>query len=564
MKSPIDLHLPYAERVERSLADRHLRTALGRATGRMSGQRRAALDAVISPPVDGAGDEAAAEASGALQMRRQVRQMKEHVLRHLPVLLEEFERHVTENGGFVHWAADGAELNGIVLDIARQAGVERVVKAKSMATEETHLNAALERAGLKVVETDLGEYIIQLMGDPPSHIVAPIVHMRLEDVSAVFQRELDMPPSYDPEVMCALARSVLRREFLSAEMGISGCNFAIAETGTCCIVTNEGNGRMTSSLPRVYVVVMGIEKIVPTVEDAFLQYQALCRSSTGQQASVYLSMTSGPRGRSEADGPAEFHVVLLDNGRSAMLEQGYGEALMCIRCGACLNVCPVYREVGGHAYGSTYSGPIGAVISPLLNMHVTDAQKLPYASTLCAACRDACPAMIDLPRLLLDLRADSVEAGAPGWAERQAMAQFARIMSSRRSYEGAGGLAGFGAGLLKFLEGGTLRALPPPFGGWTHARDFPLFAKRSFRTQWAERARYAPRAAVHPGVAALRAAEARRAAAEAGAGVAQEDAAVQEPASVQALPVDPLTIELPPTALTDETAPAPPAQDEGG
>lgn len=494
MKAPIDLHLPYSERVERALGDRHQRTALGRATGRMSGQRTAALAAVAPATVaDTLAGSDAAGSGGAQEMRRQTRQMKEHVLRHLPILLEEFERRVTENGGSVHWANDGAELNAIVLDIARRANVERVVKAKSMATEETHLNVALEGAGLKVIETDLGEYIIQLVNEPPSHIVAPIVHKRLEDVSAIFQRELDMPPTFDPEVMCGLARQVLRREFFSADMGISGCNFAIAETGTCCIVTNEGNGRMTSTLPRVHVVVMGIEKIVPTVEDAFLQYQALCRSATGQQTSVYLSMTSGPRGSNDADGPEEFHVVLLDNGRTGMLEKGYGEALMCIRCGACLNVCPVYREIGGHAYGSTYSGPIGAVISPLLNMKVTDAQKLPYASTLCGACRDACPVQIDLPRLLVDLRADAVAAGVPGWSERQAMQQYARVMSSRRAYESAASMAGLGAGLLRALEGGKLRALPPPFNGWTRSRDFPDFARRSFRAQWAERQRHAPR-----------------------------------------------------------------------
>jgi len=228
------------------------------------------------------------------------------------------------------------------------------------------------------------------------------------------------------------------------------------------------------------------------VEDAFLQYQALCRSATGQQTTVYLSMTSAPRGRNDPDGPAEFHVVLLDNGRTDMLDKGYGEALLCIRCGACLNVCPVYREIGGHAYGSTYSGPIGAVISPLLHMHVTDAQKLPYASTLCGACRDACPVKIDLPRLLVDLRADAVEAGAPGWTERQAMAQFARMMSSRKAYENAGSMASFGANLLGFLSGGTIRALPPPFNAWTRSRDFPAFARRSFRTQWAERLRQRP------------------------------------------------------------------------
>ena len=290
-----------------------------------------------------------------------------------------------------------------------------------MATEEIHLNDALEGSGMTVVETDLGEYIIQLAGVTPSHIVAPAAHMRIEDISEVLQEKLDMQPTMDPEAMCSAARARLRKEFLSADMGISGCNFGIAETGTVCIATNEGNGRMVTSLPRVHVAIMGIEKLVPTVEDAFLQYQALCRSSTGQQFTVYLSMTSGPRKDGDTDGPEAFHVVLIDNGRSEILARGYGEALMCVRCGACLNVCPVYRAIGGHAYGSTYSGPIGAVISPLLQPDAVDVHKLPGASSLCGACSAVCPVKIDLPRLLLDLRADFVQQGATPWAERRAM-----------------------------------------------------------------------------------------------------------------------------------------------
>jgi L-lactate dehydrogenase complex protein LldF len=495
-KVPIDLHLPYNERVDAALHDRHLRSALTRATGRMSGQRVAAMHDVapLSHTAEaGAEGGARASASGGEALRSQVRQMKEYTLRHLPDLLEQFEQRFTENGGHVHWATDAAAANAIVLDIARRVGAERIVKAKSMATEETHLNETLQASGMKVIETDLGEYIIQLEGEPPSHIVAPVLHKRLEDISAIFQRELDMPPTFDPETMTALARQVLRREFLTADMGISGCNFAIAETGTVCIVTNEGNGRMVSTLPPVYVVFMGIEKLVPTVEDAFLQFQALARSATGQQCSVYLSMTSGPRQPGEADGPAEVHVVLLDNGRSDMLARGYGEALMCIRCGACLNVCPVYREIGGHAYGSTYSGPIGAVISPLLEMEVTQSAKLPFASTLCGACRDACPVKIDLPRLLLDLRADAVRANESPWFERQAMHGFATMMQSRRLYESAAGAGGFGTSILGMLSGGAVRHLPPPFNEWTRSRDFPVLPRRTFRRQWAERKKHAPK-----------------------------------------------------------------------
>lgn len=470
--SPIDLHAPYDTRVRDALSNPHLKTALNRSTIRLSNQRVAALQAV-----DGQ------------RLRAQTRQMKEDVLRRLPDLLEQFEANVTANGGTVHWARDAAEATQIMLQIARQANVQKVVKAKSMTTEEIHLNDALEEAGMAVVETDLGEYIIQLAGEPPSHIVAPVVHRRLEDISALLQEKLDMPPTFDPEVMCSAARGRLRQEFLTADMGISGCNFAIAETGTVCIVTNEGNGRMTSTMPRVYVAMMGLEKIVPTVEDAFLQFQALARSSTGQQCSVYLSMTSGPRKPGDADGPDEFHVVILDNGRLDMLARDYGEALMCIRCGACLNVCPVYREIGGHAYGSTYSGPIGAVITPLLPAHVTNAEKLPHASSLCGACRDACPVMIDLPRLLLDLRADQVTEGEAPWVERQAMKSFLFTMQSRARYEQAGRMAKLASRMLASMSGGTVKTLPPPLSAWTNSRDFPPFAKKPFRQQWAERLR---------------------------------------------------------------------------
>ncbi len=468
--STIDLYAPYDQRVKDALNNPHLKAVLGRSTIRLSDQRVAALAAV-----DGQ------------RLRTQTRQMKEYVLRHLPDLLEQFEQNVTANGGQVHWARDAAEANRIVLSIAAQANVQKVVKAKSMTTEEIHLNETLEQAGMSVFETDLGEYIIQLAGEPPSHIVAPVSHKRLEDIAQIFEEKLDMPPTLDPEIMCAVARGRLRQEFLAADMGISGCNFAIAETGTVCIVTNEGNGRMASTLPRVYVAVMGIEKVVPTIEDAFLQYQALSRSSTGQQCSVYLSMTSGPRKPGDADGPDEFHIVILDNGRSDMLARGYGEALMCIRCGACLNVCPVYREIGGHAYGSTYSGPIGAVITPLLPAHVTDPDKLPHASTLCGACRDACPVKIDLPRLLLDLRADQVDDGKAAWFDRQAMHGFLYAMQDRGRYESAGKLAGLGSNLLASLSGGEVKALPPPLSAWTDSRNFPPFAKKSFRAQWAER-----------------------------------------------------------------------------
>ena len=466
----IDLHAPYAKRVADALNNKHLKTTLGRATGRMSAQRDNAMHAV----------------DGAL-LRDQVRQMKAYVLRNWPDLLEQLESNLIANGAQVHWVRDDAEAIQAIVQIARRANVKKVVKAKSMTTEEIHLNQVLEKAGMVTIESDLGEYIIQLNGEPPSHLVAPMIHRRLEDIAEIMQQKLDMPPTLDPEVMSALMRAKLRQEFLTADMGVSGCTFAIAETGTICIVNNDGSDHLTATLPRVYVALMGIEKLVPTVEDAFLQYQAFCRSATGQQTTSYLSMTSGPRKRPDADGPEEFHVILLDNGRSAMLANGYGEALMCIRCGACLNVCPVYREIGGHAYGSPYSGPIGAVISPLLPLGVTDADKLPYASSLCGACRAACPVNIDLPRLLLDLRDDQVQDGKGSLFDRSAMLGFVQTMKSQFRYEQAGKLAGATTNLMTNFSGGNLKFMPPPLSGWTQSRDFPTFARKSFRELWAER-----------------------------------------------------------------------------
>lgn len=464
------IQAPYSKRVNAALHDKKLQSVLNRSALGLSNARVAAMGAIDGP-----------------LLRDQTRQMKEYVLRNLPDLLEQFEANVIENGGHVHWAKDADEANQIVMNIAREKSARKVVKSKSMVTEEIHLNKALESSGMDVIETDLGEYIVQLAHDVPSHIVAPAAHLRIEDISEILQENLDIQPTLDPETMCAAARARLRREFLSADMAISGCNFGIAETGTVCIATNEGNGRMVSTLPKTYVAIMGIEKIVPSLEDAFLQYQALSRSSTGQQFTVYLSMTSGARGFGDADGPEDFHVVLLDNGRSELLAEGYGESLMCIRCGACLNICPVYRSIGGHAYGSTYSGPIGSVISPIMQSDAIDVHKLPNASSLCGACHEVCPVQIDLPRLLLDLRSYFVERRKSPWVERRAIQGYNMMAQNRRLFESGGKLGSFGTSLLSTLEGGSIRYVPPPFSGWTDSRRFPTLAKKSFRAMWAER-----------------------------------------------------------------------------
>ena len=470
MRTPIDIEAPFKTRVKQAVSDPTLADTLTRATLHLKEQKRVSLEELE-----------------AQRLRDQMRRMKAHTLRNLPELLEQFERNVTMNGGQVHWAEDAEDANRIIGELAERHDVRKVVKSKSMATEEIHLNHHLEEQGITCVETDLGEYIIQLAEEIPSHIVAPVIHKRIDEISDLFADKLSMPRTLDPQALCARARVELRQEFLSADMGISGCNFAIAETGTVCIVTNEGNGRMVSTLPRIYVAVMGIEKLVPTPQDAFLQYQSLTRSATGQRVTVYLSMTSGPRRPDDVDGPEEFHVVLMDNGRSRMLAEGYGESLMCIRCGACLNVCPVYRQISGHSYGNTYSGPIGAVISPLLSEEMALNKELPYASTLCGACRDACPVQIDLPKMLLNLRHDLVSGRNMPGVERKAMQGFAGVASKPAAYRGAARMARTGTRLLSGFGNRNLRRLPPPLHHWTRHRDFPPMAKESFREWWAKR-----------------------------------------------------------------------------
>ena len=469
----VDTKAPYKARVNEALSDEHLRTALDRATERLTVNRTLAMDT-----------------SDAERLRNEVHAVRRRAVTNMPDLLEELERNLRANGCHVHWARDAAEATNIVRSIAADHGVRRVVKSKSMTTEEIGLNEALQKASIDVVETDLGEYIIQLANEPPSHIIAPVIHKTAEDISELFQQELDMPPTDDPAKMCDAARHALREEFLNADMGISGCNFAIAETGTVCIITNEGNGRMTTSMPPVYVAIAGIEKVVPTVEDAVLLWQAAARNATGQEVSVYFSMSSGPRGAGHADGPEEMHVILLDSGRSRVLERGYGDALLCIRCAACLNVCPVYREIGGHSYGATaYSGPIGAVITPLLSHYITTHEELPFASSLCGACRDVCPAKIDLPRLLLDLRSDLTEQHSSSRLERLAMSGFRKTMKEPGRYRR---LALVGRWLTRgfsLSKSGDIVKLPPPLNVWTKTRVFPKLAARSFRQLWTKRKR---------------------------------------------------------------------------
>jgi len=395
----------------------------------------------------------------------------------------------------VHWAETAEDATRIVADIARASGVTLAVKSKSMVSEEIELNAALERAGVRVVETDLGEFVVQVAEDRPSHIITPIIHKSRHDVARLFREKLGAAPEdvADIPAMTAFARRTLRAEFLRAGMGISGANVAVAETGTVCIVTNEGNGRLTTSLPRVHVALVGLERIVPSAADLAVVLSLLARSATGQALSVYTSLMTGPRrrpagpggaGRAEPDGPEEMHVVVVDNGRSRLLGGPLAEVLYCIRCGACLNVCPVYQHIGGHAYGGVYPGPIGSVVMPGL-MGLEGWSELAQASSLCGACRDACPVRINLPHLLLELRGQAAAKRlAPAWL-RMAMPVYAAVVKRPGLYRAGGAAAGLVARLVG--RNGWVRRLPGPLGAWTASRDFPVPAARSFLREHRER-----------------------------------------------------------------------------
>jgi L-lactate dehydrogenase complex protein LldF len=405
---------------------------------------------------------------------------KRRALHDLPALLEQAEANMQANGMHVLWARDSDEANRLVLDIARRHDVKRVAKGKSMVSEEIDFNHVMEAAGLEVVETDLGEFIIQLNEEIPSHIVLPIIHKTKAQIREILQRELDMPYTDDAAAMTAYVRHYMREKFLSADMGISGGNFILAETGTLCLVCNEGNGRLCTTLPRVHVALVGIEKVVATLEDYALLTQILPRSATGQNLTVYTNLIHGPRRSPDEIGPEEVYVILVDNGRSDIYASAYAEVLTCIRCGACQNACPVYRSTGGQAYGWVYGGPIGAVLTPLLT-GLENAKPLPHASSLCGACKQVCPVDIDLPRMLLDLRHDLVQAGLSGPQWSVGIKGWEIANSAPRLFELSGGVVRWASQALLGDH------LPPPLSGWTRHRDFPPFAPKPFRQLWRER-----------------------------------------------------------------------------
>jgi L-lactate dehydrogenase complex protein LldF len=424
---------------------------------------------------------AMAALGNAEELRTQARAIKEQTIARLDEYLALFATNLQRIGGQVHWARDAAEARAIVADIARQTGTKVVVKGKSMATEEIHLNPFLEERGLEVLETDLGEYIIQLAGETPSHIIAPAIHKTRQQIARLLHEKLGTPYTEHIPEMTQIARHALRQQFLRADMGITGVNFAIAETGSIVLVTNEGNGRLCSTLPRVHVALMGMEKLLPRLADLAVMLKVLTNSATGQKISSYVTMLTGPRRAPDLDGPDALHVIIMDNGRAALLRSENREALYCLRCGACLNVCPIYQNIGGHAYGWVYPGPIGAVLTPMF-IGLDTAQHLPRASTLCGACRDACPVKINIPHMLLNLRHQLVERGEVSWVEKRLFAVWSVVMQHPWLYEW--GMAMARLGQKPWLRQGWLRRLPAPFSAWTQSRDFKGLAPKSFRQHW--------------------------------------------------------------------------------
>lgn len=454
--------LQFKRKATENLANTQLQRALTRLQERFVGTRAAVM----------------AEIPDFEQLREAAAAIRQEALDRLDQYLEKFEREAKARGCRVHWAEDAAEAQRIVVEIARMYDVQRVVKSKSMVTEECEINEALETAGIEVMETDLGEYILQLAREPPSHIVAPVVHKNKEEISELFERHHHRPRQTGIAELCREAREVLRPHFLGADMGISGANFIIAETGSVLIVTNEGNGRLATTLPRVHVAITGIEKVVPTLEDVSILLRLLPRSATGQSITNYVSVLTGTRRAGDLDGPQHFHVILVDNGRSRLLGSELEPMLRCIRCGACMNHCPVYQNIGGHAYGWVYPGPMGSVLTPNF-VGLSEARDLPNASTFCGACAEVCPVKIPLPDLLRDLRVRQVQQHLRPWRERVALRVWAALAVRPRLYAAFARLA---ARMLKHLgdRGGMIHHLPLA-SGWTKDRDFPAPEGRTFR-----------------------------------------------------------------------------------
>jgi L-lactate dehydrogenase complex protein LldF len=472
------MSIAFDEKVHKTLADANLQLAIYRATARLIDHRKHAVAATALPDYQ--------------ELRTQANALKRHTIDHLDHYLEQFEANVTAHGGQVIYCHDATEVADFVLGLAKKRGAQLIVKSKSMTTEEIDLNERLEHHKLESVETDLGEYILQLAHQRPYHIVAPALHLTRYDVGDLFARTLGVANETVPEKQTVIARAVLRQKFLAADIGISGANFLVADSGAVVLVENEGNARLTTSAPKIHIAVAGIEKLIPRAQDLAVFLKLLGRSATGQALTVYTSFLSGPRRAGEIDGPEEFYVVLLDNGRTKLLaDSGKRESLYCIRCGACLNHCPVYRKIGGHSFPWVYSGPIGAIITPQF-MGIEHEPSLPFASSLCGACAEVCPVKIDIPKVLLDLRAEvkqAEERGGKGRWERLAFKIWAWVMCHPRIYELAATMA---AGVAPSENGKWLRSAPavmnlPPVRAWLSQRDLPPAPAKSFRELWRKR-----------------------------------------------------------------------------
>ncbi len=462
----------FRQNADKALNDAQLQRALTNVQRGFIDKRRKAVDAL--PEFEA--------------LRDAARDIKTHTLDHLDLYLETYEKNVTAAGGHVHWAETADDARRTILEICRKVGAKTMTKGKSIISEEIGINAFLEENGIQPVETDLGEYIIQLRHEPPSHIIAPAVHVNADQVEADFRRlhtHLDKDRDLtEPETLLAEARGVLRDKFLAADVGMTGANFLVAETGTSIIVTNEGNGDLTQTLPRIHIVIASIEKIVPTLEDASTILRVLARSATGQDMSVYTTFSTGPRRQGDVDGPEEYHVVILDNGRTSMLGTEFQEMLRCIRCGACMNHCPVYHALGGHAYGSMYVGPMGAVLSPAI-FGLENAKHLPNASTFCGRCEAVCPMRIPLPKLMRHWREKEFERGLSPATQRAGLKVWAYFARRPALYRFVTRLAmGVLAGLGR--RRGRFRALPLA-GGWTKHRDMPARAAKTFMAEWKAR-----------------------------------------------------------------------------
>ncbi len=460
---------PYETRVQKGLDDTFMRNAVS------SAQERLKTGRVRSEEGLGNWDD----------WRTLGEEIRNHTIEHLDYYLEELSNQVVKRGGNVFFAQTAEEATDYIKEVVKQKNGKKVVKSKSMVTEEIGLNEVLQKEEVEVVETDLGEWILQLDNDPPSHIVAPALHKDRERIREVFADKKGYDGTAIPEDLTLFAREQLRKDFLSADIGITGCNFAVAESGTVTLVTNEGNGRLATSLPDTQIAVMGMERIVPTWEELDILVSLLTRAAVGQKLTSYITSVTGTRLEGEIDGPSEFHLVIVDNGRSKIIGTEFQSALHCIRCAACINVCPVYRHIGGHAYGSIYPGPIGAVITPLLDGYENH-KELPYASSLCAACTEACPVKIPLHELLIRHREIIVEKEnkAPV-SEKMMMSGFAQWASNPAAYKLSAKMAR--TALKPWVKNEQITNGPGPLKGWTNTRDFPAPKRQTFRSWYRNR-----------------------------------------------------------------------------